>query len=350
MRERRSIVEQWQQGTAAALVTLVRVEGSSYRRPGARLLVRTDGSTIGSISGGCLEAEVARKARWAVRNGATVERLSTVFDDTQDMPYGLGCGGTLDLLIEPVDTPEATALLKAMSESLTGFRRNVVTWLPANGTVLRRAIYEESGTVVFESPGRSSDRSPFHEWLEPPQRLLLFGAGDDAQPISRLASLMGWRTFIFDGRPQLARRERFPAAEAVFASTEIATIVPQSDDAVVVMGHSYEQDRAWLTSVLPYHPRYIGLLGSRHRSSLLLSEAASALRWTVDQACQNVFAPVGLDLGGDGAEAIALATIAEIQACCQGKLGHSRRMTPEIVADQIAKGGSSQYLQTQCAL
>ena len=350
MRERRSIVEQWQQGTAAALVTLVRVEGSSYRRPGARMLVRTDGSSIGSISGGCLESEVARKAPWAARNGAVVERFSTVFDDTEDMPYGLGCGGTLDLLIELVGTPEAAALLSAMSESLTGIRRNVVTWLPADGEFLRRAIYDESGTVLFESSGSSSDRSLFDEWLEPPQRLLLFGAGDDAQPISQLASLMGWRTFIFDGRPQLARRARFPTAEAILASSEFTTIVPQADDAVVIMGHSYEQDRAWLSSILPYQPRYVGLLGSRHRSSLLLSEAASTLGWTVDQACHNVFAPVGLDLGGDGAEAIALATIAEIQACCQGKLGHSRRMTPEMVADQVARGGAARYLQAQCSL
>ncbi len=104
MRERRSIVEQWQQGRAAAHVTLIRVEGSSYRRPGARLLVLTDGTSVGSISGGCLEAELARKARWTIRNGPVVERFSTVFDDTEEIPYGLGCGGTLDLLIEPVET------------------------------------------------------------------------------------------------------------------------------------------------------------------------------------------------------------------------------------------------------
>jgi xanthine dehydrogenase accessory factor len=350
MRERRSIIEQWEQGRAAALVTLVRVEGSSYRRPGARMLVRSDGSSIGSISGGCLEAEVARKAGWAARNGAVVERFSTVFDDIADMPYGLGCGGTLDLLIEPADTAEAAALLTAMRESISGLRRNVVTWLPVNGNPLRRAIYDESGTVLFESPTNSQKNSVFDEWLEAPQRLLLFGAGDDAQPISRLASLMGWRTFVFDGRSQLARRERFSTAEAVFAASEFMEIVPRREDAVVIMSHSYEQDRAWLIATLPHQPRYVGLLGSRHRSSLLLSEAASTLGWTVDQACQNVFAPVGLDLGGDGAEAIALATVAEIQACCEGKLGHSRRMTAELIAEQIAKGGSSRYLQTQCAL
>jgi xanthine/CO dehydrogenase XdhC/CoxF family maturation factor len=348
MRERRSIVERWQQGNAAALVTLVRVEGSSYRRPGARLLVASDGSTVGAISGGCLEAEVAKRARWAARSGAIVERFSTIFDDTSDIPYGLGCGGTLDLLIEPIDTPEAAALLHAMRESLAGLRRNVLTWLPENEQPLRHVVYDESGAALFESPGTSSHNVVFDEWLEPPQRLLLFGAGDDAQPMTQMASLLGWRTLVIDGRAQLARRERFPAADAVIASSELGNLPPRREDAVVIMGHSYEQDRSWLTELLPYQPRYLGLLGSRHRSALLVSEAAAALDWPLDQACRNVFAPVGLDLGGDGAEAIALATIAEIQACCQEKLGHSRRVTPEFVLEQIEQGGSSRYLQ--CAL
>ena len=348
MRERRSIVERWEQGSAAALVTLVRVDGSSYRRPGARMLVTKDGETVGAISGGCLEAELARKARWAVRSGAVVERFSTVFDDTAEIPYGLGCGGTLDLLIEPTDTPDAMALLNAMRESLVGRRRNVVTWLPENMRPLRRAIYDESGTPLFESPGASLHEVLFDEWLEPPQRLLLFGAGDDAQPMTKFASLLGWRIIVLDGRAQLARPERFPSAEVVVASAHLGGILPRREDAVVVMSHSYEQDRSWLAAVLPHQPRYLGLLGSRHRSALLVSEAAAALGWTLDQACQNLFAPVGLDLGGDGAEAIALATIAEIQACCQGKLGHSRRVTPEIVLEQIERGDSSRYLK--CAL
>src|ERR1700761_3959540 len=148
MRERRAIVERWEEGNAAALGTLVRVQGSSSRGAGARLLFTSDGSNVGSISGGCLGAEVARKARWTARSGAIVERFSTSFDDTSEIPYGLGCGGTLDLLIEPTDTPEAEALLKAMRESLSGLRRNVVTWLPDNRQPLRRAVYDESGVTL----------------------------------------------------------------------------------------------------------------------------------------------------------------------------------------------------------
>lgn len=351
MRERRAIVETWESGSAAALVTLVRAEGSTYRQPGARMLVTHDGNTFGAISGGCLEAELARRARWVARNGAVVERLSTVFDDTSDMPYGLGCGGTLDLLIEPANTPEAAALLSAMRDSLGGARRNVVSWLPVRRAPLRRAVYDGAGSVLFERGGSEGRHEVFDEWLEPPQRLLIFGAGDDAQPMTTFASLLGWRTIVLDSRSQLARPERFPSADRVIASNSLGEINVRREDAVVLMAHSYEQDRQWLTSVLPHLPRYLGLLGSRHRSSLLVSEAAAALGWTLERACEGLFAPVGLDLGGDGAEAIALATIAEIQACCQGKLGHSRRMTPAMIEEQIANGGSaSQYLQTQCAL
>jgi xanthine/CO dehydrogenase XdhC/CoxF family maturation factor len=351
MRERRAIVEQWESGSAAALVTLVRIEGSSYRQPGARMLVANNGNTFGSISGGCLEAEVARRARWVARNGAVVERLSTVFDDAAEMPYGLGCGGTLDLLIEPTNTPEAAALLSAMRDSLSGARRNVATWLPGSGMPLRRAVYDNAGTTLFRSDAHAQRDAVFDEWLEPPQRLFIFGAGDDAQPMTMFASLLGWRTVVLDGRSQLARPERFPSADTVIAASALREMTIRREDAVVIMTHSYEQDRTWLTAVLPHHPRYLGLLGSRHRSSLLVSDAAAALGWNLDQACENLFAPVGLDLGGDGAEAIALATVAEIQACCQGKLGHSRRMTPGMVEEQIATGGSaSQYLSTQCAL
>src|ERR1700743_1429686 len=124
MRERPQIVDLWERGDAAAMATLVRVEGSSYRRAGARLLIAANGDYAGSISGGCLEAEGIRKAQWLVRDGtAVVKRYSTLFDDTADIPYGLGCGGTVDLLIEPAGTPEFTALMQALEVSLRCERR-----------------------------------------------------------------------------------------------------------------------------------------------------------------------------------------------------------------------------------
>lgn len=348
MRERRDIVALWHQVDSAVLATLVAVQGSSYRRPGARLLIASDGRYAGAISGGCLEAELIRKARWSTRHGATVQRFSTEFDDTADIPYGLGCGGTVDVLLEPSGTPEFEAILHALEASLNGQAQTVLTWLPRNGASLRRS--------VNASPMQANAAAPepvdilIQETLLPPQRLVLCGAGDDARPLVSLASLMGWDSVVLDGRPQWARSERFPEAHRVEVISDPSRFALRPEDAVVIMTHSYEQDRDWLIAALSVGPRYLGLLGSRHRSALLISESAAKLHWPVERVCQHLFAPIGLDLGGDGAESIALAIISEVQARLAGKLGASQRMTAELVAEQIAKGGASRYLQTQCAL
>jgi len=365
MIERRRIVRLWRQGGASVLVTLVRTEGSSYRRPGARLLLGASGEYAGTISGGCLETEVVRKAAWMVRDGATVQRYSTMFDDTAEVPFGLGCGGVVDLLVEPAGTAEFDALLNAMERSLAGERCTVVTWLPGEGKGLRRVILRD-GAVVFASEGLGEKKlacalglrpgeeyeGRYVEELCPPQRLFVLGAGDDAKPLVRMAALLGWSVIVADGRAQLAKAERFAEAERVvpLGDSGASGLEIRPDDAVVVMTHSYEQDRQLLTAVLPAAPRYLGLLGARHRSSLLLSEAAARLGWNVAECCSRVFAPVGLDLGGDGAEAIALAVMAEVQAVCQGKIGAAKRLSPEDVTRYLKEGGASRYMRAQCAL
>jgi xanthine dehydrogenase accessory factor len=355
MQERRRIVELWQRGDAAALVTLVRVTGSSYRRTGARLLIAANGDYAGSISGGCLEAEVLRKAQWLTRAGAVVERYSTMFDDTAEIPYGLGCGGTVDLLLEPAHTPEFELLMRALDASLQGGVQRIVTHLPEDGRPFGRVVCGPAA----EFPASFEAKHLFQERLEPPQRLFVLGAGDDAQPMVQMAALLGWSVVVVDGRERWAKPERFPRATRVVACCSSeglhdAGLTIGGRDAVVLMTHSYAQDRYWLASVLQSAPRYLGLLGARHRSALLVNEVAGHLGWGVDRVCDGLFAPVGLELGGDGAEAIALAVVAEIQACCEGKheggLGASRRMTPALVKDLIAMGEGSIVPQAQCAL
>ncbi len=350
--ERRSIVAfaRAHAGSGTAMVTLVRAEGSSYRQPGARLLIGTGREYAGTVSGGCLEAEVVRRSVWRVRGGAVVDRYSTEFDDTADVPYGLGCGGVLHLLLEPGGTPEFDALLEAMEQSLAGEERVVRTWLPESGRPLRRAVWDDAGELLFQSAelddvaaNAHGGEGVFVERLGAPQRLVIFGAGDDARPVVSVAALLGWSVLVADGRSQLVRAERFPGAERVIVAESAAGVEVRPEDAVVLMTHSYEQDRALLAELvsMPGGLRYLGLLGARHRSSLLVSEAAVISGQTVAACCARLYAPVGLDLGGDGPEAIALAVVAEIQACVQGKLGGVRRLTERSVAEQVKRGGAS---------
>jgi xanthine dehydrogenase accessory factor len=366
VREQQQIVRLWNQGGATVLVTLVRAEGSSYRQPGARLLLEPNAGYVGTISGGCLEAEVIRKAAWMVRDGAVVERYSTMFDDTAEVPFGLGCGGIVDLLLEPAGTLECKTLMRAMEGALRGEAATVLTWLPREGRRLARAVLNRSADFTFASDslteteltavrqeflqkGSVASEETFVEQMVAPQRLFVLGAGDDAKPLVSMAALLGWNVTVVDGRPQLVKPERFPEAEKV-TSQGVEELGIRPPDAVVVMTHSYEQDREILAAVLPIGLRYLGLLGARHRSSLLVTETAVVLGLTLEECCSRIYAPVGLDLGGEGPEAIALAVIAEIQACCMGKLGTSRHLSPRDVAAHVSTGGASRYLQVQCAM
>lgn len=346
--ERRKLVDMWRSGSAAALATLVAVEGSSYRRPGARLMVAADGSFAGSISGGCLEAELARRARWLVRDGACVQRYTTAFDDTSDIPFGLGCGGSIRVLLEPANTPQFDVLLHAMERSLQGQPSDVYTVLPGPGSTFSRVIQNPSACTRPE-PGASPT---YCERLDPPPRLLVFGAGDDAQPVIRIAALLGWRTTVIDSRTQWARAERFPEADAVFAATPDGESVPaiEQDDFAVVMTHSFEQDRAWLRLLLPRNLPYVGILGARHRSARLADELSGLLGWPLEQVCERLRAPVGLDLGGDGAEAIALSIVAELQACVSHRPALSRRMDPSAIARQLELMQTVDHLAAQCVM
>lgn len=366
MRERRQIIDRWQRGDGSVLATLFHVSGSSYRQPGARLLVCKDGSYEGSISGGCLEADLVRKATWLVRDGAAIERYSTVSDTASEVPYGLGCGGVLDVLLEPVDSEEGQALLSALEDHIGGKERFVVTWLPSTSTTLKRVIVDGGGRILFASSGLSQEEvlkaqrkssGPTRlavegvvcEQLYPPQRLYIFGAGDDAKPLVTMASLLGWNVTVADGRTHLTVADRFPERHIrVTSSREEILHEVSARDAAVIMTHSFELDRDCLIALLPKRPRYLGLLGSRLRSSLLMGDAANQLGLSIEECCQVVSAPVGLDIGGEGPESIALAIIAEAQAACNGKTETREKLSGRRVQTYLAEFGSDEHLLSQC--
>lgn len=365
LKERRDVVALCRDAAAGVLFSVVRVTGSSYRRPGARMAALPDGRTAGTLSGGCLEADLLRRAAWTVRNGTIVEHFSTRFDDTAEIPYGLGCGGEIDVLAEPLGTPEATALLDALAATLRGEGRTVLTRLPDGPDVsFGRAVLESSGKVVFCSPHFPVDLTVasetthgfapgmFAESLPAVQRLVIFGAGEDARPLSRMAVEMGWAVTIAGNRSQGLAEGRFPAEVQRLLVTGVSDVPVLAPDAVVLMTHSYEQDRRLLAELLPLATRYLGLLGARHRSALLLAEAAEMAGIGLRQAVERTHAPIGLELGGDGPEAVALAVIAELQqtfAAAPGQIHGSRRMPFAEVTRLLEDGAPHPGTREHCA-
>lgn len=347
------------------------------------MVALADGRTAGTLSGGCLEADLVRRAAWIVRSGAAVEHFSTAFDDTSEIPYGLGCGGEVDILAERLGTPEAVALLTALEATLHGEARTALTVLPAGKHSLgsggfARLILDGNRRTLFASetfPDEMNARrlhasageglvshlagtfdtafgSIFMEHLPPAQRLVIFGAGEDAKPLVRLGAEMGLSVVVVDSRPQHAKPERFPQAQGVLLASLASAVPVHLEDTVVLMTHSYEQDRRLLAELLPVSPRYMGLLGARHRSALLLSEAAALCGITLADAVARTHAPVGLGLGGDGPEAVALAIIAEVQHTLAGT--HSRAVTRRLTLSQaeqlLSEGPVIVYAREACAL
>lgn len=335
MAELRQMIDLWKRASAAGeevcLATVVGVEGSAYRRPGARMLLTSSGMRAGTISGGCLEAEVAKKAWWLTAQGASIQRYSSFFDDDGDMPYGLGCGGTVLLLLERGEA--AAQVLDALRRSLEQRVPSLIvadTAEEAPGTVL---ILNDAGETIFsrkndagtanvarealQARASRHTRECFLEYVAPPPALFIFGAGDDAQPLVDFAARVGWHVTVVDGRSQLARRERFPRAARVHVVDECPAV--GFDDAAVIMTHSYEQDRKLLRMLLPMEMKYLGILGPRRRTERLITEVAGELGLSNTDCMARLYTPVGLDLGGHSPAAIALAIAAELQAVFAGR-------------------------------
>ncbi len=312
MNELRAIVDALLAPNAppAVLATLVTVEGSSYRRPGARLLVTQEGRRLGSISGGCLEADVMARA---VQIRTTGQPATVTYDTTSENDLiwgvGLGCHGIVRVLLESV--PPRPAWATALAQSFA--RRRPTALAVRYGT----ADPDDWGTQLA-SPGDCAD--PEHLFLDlipPPVALTIFGAGDDAQPLARLASELGWQVTVADPRPEFATIARFPGVHTcVVAPAEdlVRQVAPGSDTLTVVMTHHYVHDVPLLRDLLNRPLAYLGLLGPRKRAEKILADLARGGTVISDQKRAQLHAPVGLDLGADAPSEVALAIIAEMLA------------------------------------
>jgi xanthine/CO dehydrogenase XdhC/CoxF family maturation factor len=336
MPELRQMLELWRSARdhreEICLATIVEIEGSSYRKPGTRMLLTSGGGRAGTISGGCLEKEVQKKAWWLTRSGPTVQKYSTFVDEDSEISYGLGCGGTLSVLLERGEPAHRTlAALEQCAERRAAMAIVSVIDTNPSASVGCQLILTENGNVLFESSGSGDwqvlawqalnerrslwTKHPslcFVDYVAPPTALLVFGAGDDAQPLVEFAYLLGWQVTVADGRPHLATKARFPLADQVVWLRSLNDLRLTERSAAVILTHSYEQDRAALQALLPRDLAYIGILGPRRRTESLLTEIAPQIARTVEDCFSRLHSPVGLAIGAKNPASIALAIVAEI--------------------------------------
>ena len=337
-------------GADYVLATVVAVEGSSYRRPGARMLLAQGGRRAGTVSGGCLEAAVAKKAWWLTTDGPVVERYSTL-DDDGDLPYGSGCGGIVYILLERRAT--ASPLVRALKEAFDARIPLAIATVLEGPRIGRRAFASQlmrsdvldddraQGDLALLAAQALEERETkdtsiaiegvqTRVWVDyraARPALWIFGAGDDARPLMNLARELGWFVAIADGRSHLATRTRFAKADEVcafdireFPKNAPAAIDVHPTDAALLVTHSFEQDSrilAWLLGRGAL-PAYVGVLGPQRRTREVLAESARLLGHVpsaklVEQWLEDLHAPTGLDLGADTPASIALSILSEVQ-------------------------------------
>lgn len=355
MKELQSIITAYEksksQNQKTALATVVKVDGSAYRRPGARMLVTEEGELTGAISGGCLEGDALRKAQAVIfQQKSMLVTYDTTDVDDQKFGIGLGCNGIIQVLIEPIDSEDARNPVELLKISL----ENRIPGVLITVFSLKHSQAEQVGTKVLwkekQAIGKSEsldsrlwesiqcklvnfdstnstiksypeldEISVFYESIKPVTRVLLFGAGNDTIPVAKMADLLGWELVLIDGRKTHATDQRFPKAGKIViapANEAVAQLETDSNTVALLMTHNFEYEVVVLEHLLPLQLPYIGILGPR-KKGLKLMERLELKGIRVQTS--NIYSPMGLDIGAEGSEEIALSALAEIKAVLSKK-------------------------------
>jgi len=350
------------EGGSGTLATVVRTTGSTYRRPGARMLLAQDGRSAGLISGGCLENDLREQSAKALDQDVPF-LLTYDASSPADVLWGLGlgCTGIAQVLLERVPTGEDRDPVRFMDTcNVLGCSGVIATVYHVSGesplrvgdhAFMRSGFWSPgripSGSIASHVQSRSASVLETHtseharietaegaaealiEYIPAPTRLLVFGAGPDAIPVVRLAKDLGWHVSVIDGRDAFLTPEAFPSADALVSvhPDDIADRIGIPPDAVaVVMTHNFNHDAALVRSLMDSPAAFIGLLGPRSKTDLLLNRLSEDGFVPTESQLGRLHNPVGLDLGAETPEEIALSIIAEIQAVLHGRAGTALRL------------------------
>ena len=363
----RAFEEARKEGKQAALATVVHVQGSSYRRPGARMLVTEDGKLTGAISGGCLEGDALRKARLAmVQQKAMLVTYDTTDEDDAKLGVGLGCNGIIQILIEPIN-PNSFENPIALLQSFLSNRQHAVLvtlfsldyqapvqpgtclFASEDGTItggyqdksLERALVADAQQVLQARTSITKTYATSHtaltgfiEILKPAVSLIIAGAGNDTIPLTEMASILGWQATVVDGRANYATPERFPAASQVLVAKPeqvLPKIKLDEQTVFVLMTHNYNYDTAMLRQLLPLRMPYVGVLGPKKKLERMLDELQEEGMQIGDEELRSIYGPVGLDIGAETSGEIALTIVSEIKAVLSKRAGTSLRDRQDVI-------------------
>ena len=336
-------------GERAVLATVVDLQGSGYRLPGARMLIWSDGRTVGTVSGGCLEADVLERSNRVLADGRPeIFTYDTTGDENSVFSMNMGCRGVIRILVEPIDkNSPLIAALRRVWERREGV--TIVTLISGENEIGSRYFWStEAGFLrpsapemlidtaqafdQFYSHAKGTDHAvaeldlsrgrfeAFFERLSPPVKLMIYGAGADAVPLARLGYELGWQVTVADHRTAYLTDERFPTAQELKLEDRVLAVNVDADhrSAIAIMTHNFDRDRLILPAALVSPAFYVGVLGPKSRSQQLLDEIFN------DPGILppgRLYTPIGLDIGGHTPESIALAIVAEIQSVLRSRSG-----------------------------
>jgi len=360
MNELQAILEAFESsqksGETTFLATVVKTQGSTYRQPGARMLITSTSRTVGAISGGCLEQDIFEHTKQRMHTG---EPIVVTYDTTADEDIvwglGLGCSGVVQVLIERLDVDSDCSPIAFLRECLRNEQLGILATVfsvegavrlkvgarlmlnpddSVNTDIKEQNIAEAIALDAFSAKSiqqstinkyqlSSGSAEVLIEVIQPLTHLIVFGAGYDAIPVARFAKELGWHVSVVDSRPDYATPKRFPMADnVIFTRPEAAQklVFVDSRTVAVVMTHNYLHDLELLKTLLPSPLRYLGILGSKSRTERLLEDLRQ-VGFIANEQLQRLYSPVGLDIGADTPEAIALSIVAEIQAVLAHRSG-----------------------------
>lgn len=340
-------------GEPATLATLFAARGSSYRSLGSVMVGGPPGAVAGGVSGGCLEEYIVRHGRALLRDrSAAVLSFDTGADDVDDAKPVLGCGGSIEVLVERMTHDHLEHLQKlaaAYDADLASLVTTTVVEVHGSITVTRRwgrtgvddatadlalqAVCDRRSYSVRTGPHQ---RSLVH-YVPPLTRLVLFGAGDDVRPVCDLGRSLGWHVTVVDRRARHARADRFPLADAVIAApweSAVAQTRFTASTAILIMSHSLPDDAALLPLLADKPCAYLGVLGPAHRREALVQLVAEVAPLGEDFAAR-LRGPIGLDLGDRSAAGIAVSVVAEIVAHLNERSGKPMSSTSVALPSQL---------------